>query len=132
MKIFLFFCIFMSLSAQEYAVVAKKGMQKVSANQIRALFLKKTSYIGDKKVVVLNLSAQESLRMSFEKKVLKMNFRHLKEYWIKQHYLGHRPPITLKSQESIIAFIKKVDGAIGYVELKKVDDELKILYRWVD
>lgn len=121
-----------NLSATEYAVVSSKKINKITLGQIKALFLKKTFCIGNKKIVPLNLPPRYKIRSSFEKKVLNMSFNRLKSYWTKQHYLGHRPPITMKSQESIKVFIKKIDGAIGYIELDKVDKELNIIYKWSD
>jgi len=61
-----------------------------------------------------------------------MNRNRLKSYWIKQHYLGHRPPISMKSQKSIQKFISNVDGAIGYVQIDKLQKNMKILYKWSD
>jgi ABC-type phosphate transport system substrate-binding protein len=119
-----------SLNATQYALVASKDMQNISLGQVKALYLKKTLYIGDKKIIPLNLQAKDKIRKSFERNVLHMNFNRLKSYWSKQHYLGHRPPITMKSQNSIKAFVKKIDGAIGYIELSNLDDNLKILYKW--
>ena len=136
-KSFILLCITFILSttkllATQYAVVASPSLEDIPLAKIKALFLKKTFYVKDTKVVVLNLPPKNPIRSSFEKKVLHMSFNKLKSYWTKQHYLGHRPPIVLKSQESIKAFIKKVHGAIGYIELSQVDDDLKILYKWSD
>lgn len=94
--------------------------------------MKKTLFIGDKKVVPVNLSPRDTVRTSFEKNLLLMSFNRLKTYWTKQHYLGHRPPVTMKSQESVKKFIKRVENAIGYMELSKVDKDLIILYKWSD
>jgi hypothetical protein len=38
----------------------------------------------------------------------------------------------MKSEESIKAFVKKVDGAIGYINANSVDDGVKVLYKWSD
>jgi len=118
------------LNATEYAVVTNKNIDALRLGQIKAFFLKKTSYLGANPVIPINLSSRHRIRISFEKQVLHMSFTRLKSYWTKQHYLGHRPPISMKSQESIKAFIEKVDGAIGYMELEKVDGSLKIVYKW--
>ena len=120
------------VSAQEYAVVSVKKLEGVSLGQIRAIFLKKNSYIGDKKVIPLNLASRNKIRMSFEKQVLHMSFTRLKSYWTKQHYLGHRPPITMKSQKSIKAFLRKVEYSIGYMKIESIDKDLNVLYKWSD
>jgi len=120
----------LSILAKEYVVVANKTMKSLSKSEIKTIFLKKRTFINDKTLVPLNLQAQDTLRVAFEKELLKMSFGSLKTYWSKQHYLGKRPPLTLKSQDSVKAFIKKVDGSIGYLEKQYVDNDMKILYEW--
>ena len=133
MKIFLITLLFFTtIFANEYVIISNKNMQTLSISQIKAIFLKKITFIDDTKVVPLNLGTRDPLRVKFEKRVLKMGFMRLKSYWTKQHYLGKRPPISLKSQESIKAFVKKVDGAIGYIESNKLDSNVKEIYRWRD
>ena len=121
-----------SLFAHEYAVVSSRDMKSLSASQIKAVFLKKITVTNGVKLVPVNLSARDKIRQKFEKKILHMNFSRLKAYWTKQHYLGHRPPLSMKSQQSVKAFIDKVDGAIGYMEMKNIDKSMKILYKWSD
>lgn len=132
--IFLFISVLigLSLNAQEYVVVSNHTMKALTKSQIKAIFLKKMSLVGDMKVVPVSLQARDSLRKNFEKRVLKMSFVRLKSYWTKQHYLGHRPPLSMKSQASVKAFVKKVDGSIGYISKKNLDKDLKVLYSWED
>ncbi|MBW6488098.1 hypothetical protein [Sulfurimonas sp.] len=59
-----------------------------------------------------------------------MNFERLKSYWAAQHYLGKRPPVGMHSEESVKAFVKNVEGAIGYINVKNLDNDIKVLYRW--
>jgi len=118
--------------AQEYAVIANKKIKNLSTSQVKAIFLKKIRVIDGSSLVPLNLKARDPLREAFEKELLHMSFNRLKKYWTKKHYLGVRPPITLKSQESIKTFVKKVDGAISYVEATQIDDDVNVLYRWED
>ena len=130
--LFLAFILLTSLFADEYVIIANKHMDDLTATQIKAIFLKKLLVVHDTNVVPVNLDARDPLRIKFDHDVLEMNFDRLQAYWTKEHYLGHRPPISLKSQESIKAFVKKVDGSIGYINIENVDDNLKILYKWSD
>jgi len=125
------FCINSSFG-DEYVIVSNKNMKELSLSQVKAIFLKKLTFVSDIKVVPINLGVRDELRLKFEKKILRMNFSRLKTYWTTQHYLGHRPPVSMKSQESIKAFVKKVDGSIGYIKAIYVDDDLKIIYKWSD
>ncbi len=122
----------MNLWGGEYALITNKGMSNLSQSQIKAIYLKKLTLVNDVKVVPLNLGAKDSLRLKFENDILGMSFPRLKAYWTKQHYLGHRPPVTMKSQESIKSFVKKVDGAIGYINAQDVDNNVKVIHRWSD
>jgi len=132
-KIFLL-CIALSVLcfAEEYAVIANKKMKTLSVEQIKAIFLKKLTFIDNIQVVPINLSVRDPMRRHFENKILQMNFQRLKSYWSKQHYLGHRPPINMKSEESAISFVKKVEGALTYVNVKHLDKSVNIIYRWRD
>ena len=120
------------LLAEEYAVISNQNMKNLSTNQIKAIFLKKLTYVEDLKIIPINLEVRDSIRLNFQKHILHMNFSRLKKYWTKQHYLGHRPPVSMKSQESIKSFVKKVDGSIGYINIKNIDESVKIIYRWKD
>ncbi|MBU1217413.1 hypothetical protein KJ870_01930 [bacterium] len=126
--------LFISLPAiaGEYAVVSNQNMKDLTLIEIKAIFLKKITLIDDVKIVPINLEARDDLRLKFEEKVLNMSFSRLKTYWTKEHYLGHRPPISMKSQESIKAFINNVDGSIGYVNIENVEQNMKIIYKWSD
>ena len=124
--------LFCNAIADKYVVVSNNTMKKLSKTQIKAIFLKKIKIIDDTKLVALNLSPKDDLRVKFEKQILNMSFGSLKSYWTSQHYLCHRPPLSMKSQKSIIAFIKKVDGAISYIEEKNLSNGLKVHYMWED
>ncbi len=118
--------------AGEYAVISNKSVKSFSESEIKAIFLKKLTSIDDITLVPVNLEAGDSLRLKFEEKLLDMSFERLKSYWTKEHYLGHRPPVNMKSEESVKAFVKKVDGAIGYINSNSVDESVKVLYKWSD
>ena len=122
----------LNLFANSYVIVASKHVKEVSLVKLKALYLKKSFFINETKIVPVNLPANNPARISFEKNILKMDFNRLKSYWMKQHYLGHRPPITMKSQQSVVAFVQKVDGAIGYIERKNINETLEVLYEWKD
>lgn len=118
--------------ADEYAVISNSKMKDLSISQIKAIFLKKIAVVEDIEVVPVSLGARDPLREKFENRVLNMSFERLKSYWIKEHYLGKRPPVSMQSVESVKAFVKNVEGAIGYVNAQTVDDSVKVLYRWSD
>lgn len=116
--------------ADEYAIISNKNMKELSEAQIKAIFLKKITVIDDISVVPVNLGAMDSIRLKFENKILDMSFERLKSYWTKEHYLGKRPPLSMQSAQSVKAFVKNVEGAIGYVNAEIIDNDVKVLYKW--
>ena len=121
-------------AAKEYGVVANVHLpiKEITQEKLRQIFLKKHRFIGDVQLVVLNQKPNSPIRRSFEKNVLHMSRQRLKRYWTAEHYKGNRPPIPLSSDESVIKFVQKVEGAIGYVDLQKLPkgSSVRILYKW--
>ena len=120
------------LYAKEYSVIASDNMPVITPGELRALYLKKIAFIKNIKAVPLNLPAKSTIRKSFETNILHMDGNRLKHYWIKAHYLGERPPVMLQSQQAVKRFVKRVHGAIGYIQSSREEDGMKVLYRWKD
>jgi ABC-type phosphate transport system substrate-binding protein len=129
-KLLILLFVYFSVFAQEYAVVSNKFLKKLSKKQIKAIFLKKLTYIDGVHLVPVNLSPSSPIREKFEKNILNMSKKRLKAYWVKKHYLGKRPPVTMKSQESAIKFIQNVSASLTYVKASKIAPSTNVLYRW--
>ncbi len=135
MRIFVLLLMFvLSVFAREYGVIVGSTLQAEGLTQenLRQIFLKKRRFLGETKLVPLNQKPNSAIRRSFEKKILHMSHHRLKRYWTTQHYKGHRPPIQLSSDVSVIKFVQKIEGAIGYVDMAKIpkDAKVRILYTW--
>jgi len=130
LKVFLLIFLNLSLLASEYAVVSNITLDTLNKKQIKAIFLKKLTHLNGIKFVPVNLASSSKIRDAFESEVLQMSKKRLKSYWIKRHYLGKRPPLVMKSQKSATKFTQNVLGSLTYIELKNIDKNLNILYRW--
>jgi hypothetical protein len=121
----------LGIYAKNLVLIAGKQtpITHLSAGDIKSIYLKKHIYWHNVKLVPLNLPPEHTFRRRFEKEVLKMDRQHLQRYWTRQHYLGHRPPFRVKTPESVVAFVKKVRGAVGYVPEEMADKNVTILYR---
>jgi hypothetical protein len=133
MRVFILLIAFVSLLfSQEHLVLVANKNFPISAfnkHQVKQIFLKRTLYIDTMTLVPLNLPSSHPLRQRFEKSVLKMSMRQLREYWTKAHYQGKRPPLVQHSIQSIIVFIREVDGSIAYLPSSQVPDDFRILYK---
>lgn len=128
MKFLLPFVLVIALYSQSYVVVAHKNspIETLKLQELQALYLSKSR--GE--IVALNQCLQCEARVAFEKSVLQQNRARLNAYWIKQHYLGIRPPKVIQSEKGVILFVKNIPNSIGYIEKSNLDNELKIIYEW--
>ncbi len=138
MKRFFLFLSFSALllQADSYVLIANKDLKltNISRLYLKQIYLKKHRYFRDVKLIPVNLDVQDAARKSFEKEILKMSRNRLREFWIMQHYEGVRPPLVMHSSKSMIKFVAKIKGALGYIPEKNFSSQenVKIIYRWSD
>lgn len=113
-----------ALASQEWALIGHPDMEvkSLSAKQIRAIYLGKQRFAGSLKVEPLQLSADAPLRRQFEAELLGMSRDALREWWIRRHYLGQRPPKVMGSAAAVIAYVREVKGAVGYVPFTQAEE----------
>jgi len=109
-------------------VVSKAGtVPSLSKKQLKEIYLKKQQYINDTKLVPINMPASSHTRNVFDKSILRMDESELAEYWNERHYNGVNPPMVQNSPEAVKAMVKKVPGAIGYIDEDLLDDGLRVI-----
>ncbi|WP_373030886.1 hypothetical protein [Sulfurovum sp.] len=128
--VWIFIAASICLSAEKFVVITHPNnpIDTLTKSQLRMIYLKKSRFWGDTKLVALNLPPTSNLRLTFENEVLKMSYNELDNYWVREHYKGHRPPYRVESVESMLLFVKKVEGAIGYIPVSKIDTGVKVIY----
>ncbi len=128
--VWIFIAASICLTAEQFVVITHPNnpIDTLTKSQLRMIYLKKSRFWGDTKLVALNLPPTSNLRLTFENKVLKMSYNELDNYWVREHYKGHRPPYRVESVESMLLFVKKVEGAIGYIPVSKIDTGVKVIY----
>lgn len=100
----------------------------ITARAAARLFMREKLFWGDgSRVVPVNLPPGNDLREAFSRTVLKRNRRELVEFWNEQHFKGVNPPVVLESEDAVKAFVRQVDGAVGYISRSRVDVDLRVL-----
>lgn len=132
LAIFILLCQCQLALAAQYAVVVSRNSQieMLDENKVKDIFLKKRNFGGGTRLIPVNLLGEEPVRKEFEQKILRMERDEINRYWISSHFQGISPPATQASLPSIMLFIEKVEGAIGYLPLEMVDEELKIVHEF--
>ncbi len=120
-----------ALNAEPFVLVTHPDspIESLDESQVKMIYLKQRRYWEGVKLKPINLAAESDVRHSFEKNILKMSHAQLESYWLKQHYKGLRPPYRVESVQSLLMFIQKVEGAIGYIPISSVNDEVKVIYK---
>lgn len=117
--------------SQFSVIVSKKApFSTLSTQQVREIYLLKRHFVGDVKIIPINLVGQDESRSVFESAVLGMDRNRLNDYWVKQHFQGVTPPLTQPSFESIKAFVQNVEGSMGYLPSGMVDSTVKVVYEF--
>jgi ABC-type phosphate transport system substrate-binding protein len=130
----LFFIMGFSLvlfGSQFSVIISKKApFSTLTTQQVRDIYLLKRHFIGDVRIIPINLVGQDDARTEFESSILQMDHNRLNAYWVKQHFQGITPPLTQPSFESIKVFVQNVDGAVGYIPSNLVDSSVKVIYEF--
>ncbi len=120
------------VSGANYSVIVSKNLAlpTISPQEIRDIYLQKRHTIGNQQIIPVNLVGQDEVRSEFEAVVLGMDRNSLNMYWVKQHFQGNTPPVTQPSFESIKVFVKNVEGSMGYIPSKMVDNSVRVIYEF--
>jgi len=114
--------------ADVVVVTAKNSsIVALSKKELKEIYLKKQQFSNGAKLLPINLPASSHARATFERFVLKMDETDLGEYWNERHYNGVNPPMVQNSQEAVKAMVKKVPGAIGYIDEEMLDEGLRVI-----
>lgn len=108
-----------SATASGFKIVANPSVPVASLSRAAAssAFLKKTEKWADgTPVVPVDLAPDSRLRQAFCREVHDKSPAMIDAYWQKQVFSGRTtPPLSKATDADVIAYVKSVPGAIGYV-----------------
>ena len=115
--------------AQEIVLVSRKSPgETISERTAARVFLKERLFWKDgSRIVPVNLPPDHAARQTFSQAVLRRERRELVAYWNEQHFKGVNPPVVLESEDAVKAFLRQVDGAVGYLRSDQVDPDFTVL-----
>lgn len=124
-------CLPPAATADIYVITNKAlSINALSKDEIAAIYLlKKKHWQDDEPMVPINLPAQSEARNLFTEQIFNSTPEKLGGYWDKMLFKGITPPLTQSSEQAVMLFVERVKGAIGYVETKPDNPNLKIVYK---
>jgi hypothetical protein len=120
-------------AAEVIAVIVPRShnVRPTEANELSLVFWRKKLYWADgKRIQTLNYPANHPLRRQFSISVLKSTPENQTDYWNGLYFHGISPPHVVGSQEAMLRFVAETPGAIGYIDVCKLDDRVKPLV-WI-
>lgn len=92
-------------------------LRALSRADVADAFLKKVTRWEDGETIrAVDLRADSGVRRHFTETVLQRSVGAVRSYWQQRIFSGRDvPPPELESDESVLAFVAKYPGAIGYV-----------------
>jgi len=102
----------------------------ISTAQLANIYsLKKNAWSDDASIVPINREASSQERDKFTEAVFHLSTRELAEYLDRLRFQGKLPPVVQTSDQAVIAFVRNVPGAIGYINAEHVPEGVKVLIK---
>jgi ABC-type phosphate transport system substrate-binding protein len=110
-------------------VSARSAVTGLSAEQVAAIFLGRTSHFPDGTLAVpVDLSDGSVERDEFYTKVAGKTPAQLKAYWSKIIFTGRgQPPRAVHNDRDMKKYLADHPDAIGYIDSALVDDSVRVL-----
>jgi ABC-type phosphate transport system substrate-binding protein len=119
------------MAQSSLVVIANKAVpvDKIDAGQATQMFLRQiTTWPGGTRVEPVDLAEGNPLRAEFYSRVTGRSPGQLRAYWARQAFTGMGlPPRELATAEDVSRFVRTTPGAIGYVDRRNAEGDLKIV-----
>ncbi len=103
-------------------------VSKVSAGELRDVYLKEREFLGGIPVIPVNLPSDNELRKRVERELLGMDREKLQLFWNRKYLSGVDPPIVLLSERAVKEFVRRVKGAVGYIRRSNLEKGFRVIF----
>jgi ABC-type phosphate transport system substrate-binding protein len=126
---FLSFKIVASLSAEQVVVIVslESPIYSISNERLQGAYLGEGKKWEDDSIIIpVNLIETHPASGLFMEKVLKKTAADMKVLWIQQIFSGKgSPPIVMKEDREVKAYVASHKGAIGYIRSSALDSTVR-------
>jgi ABC-type phosphate transport system substrate-binding protein len=120
------------IQAEGLAVIAnpKVPLNSISVEELTIIYLiQKASWPNGVSVTPVNREASSAARAFFSEQLFNRSPADMSEYWDRLRFMGKFPPLVQTSDQAILAFVRSVPGAIGYVDADQPTAGVKVLLK---
>lgn len=111
------------------AVIGHETIREIDKTVIGRIYTGRTVQVAGISVKPANLKAGDAKRAVFLGAVLQQSDDDYVAYWIVRRAIGKGvPPLEVDSPEAMINFVRRTNGAIGYVDEADLVPGLNVLF----
>lgn len=120
-------------AAEDLLIIANQSVNlniPLDPDRIAAIYLLRiTAWLDGSRIIPVNREAGSETRAQFTSSILKEDNSSLAAYWNEMHFMGKQPPVVQQSEQAMLAFVRTVPGAIGYISASTAPVDVKVLAR---
>ncbi len=117
-------------AADQVVLIGHPSMRKLDLVTVQRIYTGKVVEIDGNPVIPLNAQPNQVNRLRFLSDYLQQDEEKFVAYWTVRRYVGKgTPPREFPDSASLIAYIQKTPGAIGYVNDSEVTPSMNVLLR---
>jgi hypothetical protein len=112
------------------AVVVSKNteLSELSLHELRRIYLGERVDAAGRRLIPINYAPMSRDRVGFDRAVLGMSPDEAARYWIDRKIRGESgPPVTVETADVLQRVVTRLDGAIGYVRVGALSDQVKVI-----
>jgi ABC-type phosphate transport system substrate-binding protein len=120
-----------SAGSVELLIIANpsvSAMVPLTPRELRSIYLLRlTTWPDGSHIVPVNREASSAIRARFTAEALQQDNASLAAYWNEMHFQGKLPPVVQESEPAMLAFVRRVPGAIGYISAASAPDGVRVM-----
>ena len=134
LKILFLLCLFLisPLVRAEIVVVAhpKSGIEHLTRDDVMNIYLGRYRRLpAEQTAEPVDMQGDSEIKARFYRSLVGKSLAEINSYWARLVFSGKtRPPIALASAEEAIQFVARYPGALAYVERRRVDRRVVIVF----
>jgi ABC-type phosphate transport system substrate-binding protein len=117
-------------ATEQIAVIVANAqeLESLSRADLARIYERRRRFWNDgARIIPINLPADHPLRRQFSLQVFNRPPEEMQDYWNTQYFHGVSPPYVLASEQAVLEFVANTPGAIGYVNARVLNGQVKVL-----
>lgn len=119
-------------SHAELVVIANphSGIDKLSKDEVINLYMGRTRKLANgMNAMPIDLNSSENEKAQFYALLVGKEVAEINSYWARLRFSGQgSPPVQAESMEEVLRIVAENKAAIGYVDKKKLDKRVRLIY----